>query len=97
MAEVSQYSFSFAELTEALIKQQGLHEGQWIIAVELNINVGIMGMSPESSRPGAMILANQVQLVRAIPDKHPQHLIVDAAKVNPAKPTREAKPSTRAR
>src|SRR5436309_1603423 len=97
MAEVSQYSFSIAEITEALIKQQGLHEGQWIIAVELNINVGIMGMSPETSRPGAMLLANQVQLVRAMPDQHPPHLIVDAAKVNPAKSIREAKPSRRAK
>jgi hypothetical protein len=97
MVEVSQYNFSFAELAEALIKRQSLHEGKWLIGVELTVNVGIMGTAPETSRPGAMLLANQVQLVRAIPGQHPPHLIVDAAVVNPAKQTKADKPVKRAK
>jgi hypothetical protein len=96
MAEITQYSFSFAEIAEALIKRQNLHEGEWIVGVEFVLNVGAMGMSPESIRPGAMILANQLQLVNAIPgQQQPRGLAVDAAVVNPAKATKESKPSKR--
>jgi len=93
MSEVTQYDFSFVELTEALIQRQGLHKGQWIVGVELNITVGILGMNPETSRPGAMLLANRLQLMKAIPGQHPPHLIVDAAVVNPERPAREARPT----
>ena len=71
MVEITQYNFSLAELTEALIKQQDLHEGEWIIAVEFNINVGMMGITPEGARPGAMVLANQFQLVERFLGKIP--------------------------
>jgi hypothetical protein len=91
MAEVTQYNFNFVELTEALIQRQGLHKGEWIVGVELNITVGILGANLETSRPGAMLLANQVQLMKAIPGQHPPHLIVDAAVVNPARSAKEAK------
>jgi hypothetical protein len=96
MAEITQYSFSFAEIAEALIKRQNLHEGEWVVGVEFVLNVGSMGMSPEAIRPGAMILANQLQLVRAIPgQQQPPGLAVNAAVVNPVKATKEPKPSRR--
>jgi hypothetical protein len=98
MAEITQYNFSFAEVAEALIKRQNLHEGEWVVGVEFVLNVGAMGMSQESIRPGAMILANQFQLVKATPgQQHPPGLVVDAAVVNPAKATKESKPSKRAK
>jgi hypothetical protein len=98
MAEITQYSFSFAEVAEALIKRNNLHEGEWVVGVEFVLNVGAMGMSPETVRPGAMILANQFQLVKAIPGQpHPAGLVVDAAAVNPAKATKEPKPPKRAK
>ena len=98
MAEITQYQFTFAEVAEALIKRQNLHEGEWVVGVEFVLNVGAMGMSPESIRPGAMILANQFQLVKASPgQQHPPGLVVDAAVVNPVKATKESKPSRRAK
>jgi len=98
MAEITQYSFSFSQVAEALIKQQNLHEGEWVVGVEFVLNVGAMGMNPETVRPGAMVLANQLQLVKAIPgQQHPPGFVVDAAVVNPAKATKESKPSKRAK
>ena len=91
MAEITQFNFGLAEVAEALIKQQDLHEGEWVVAVEFNVNVGMMGLNPDAARPGVMILANQFQLARATPGQNPPHLVVDAAKVNPAKSTKMAK------
>jgi len=85
MAEISQYSFSFVELAEALIKRQDVHEGQWVVAIEFGVTIGMMGPTLDVVRPGAMVLANQVQLVRATAGQSPPHLIVDASVVNPAK------------
>jgi|ERR1700738_4837548 hypothetical protein len=98
MAEITQYQFTFAEVAEALIKRQNLHEGEWVVGIEFGVSIGAMGMSPESIRPGAMILANQFQLVKASPgQQHPPGLVVDAAVVNPVKATKESKPSRRAK
>jgi hypothetical protein len=96
MAEITQYSFSLAEVAEALIKRKNLHEGEWVVGVEFVLNVGAMGMSPETVRPGAMVLANQLQLVKAPPGQpQPPGLVVDAAVVNPTRATKESKPSKR--
>ena len=85
MAEPTQFSFSMVEATEALIKAQGIHEGKWMIAIEFTVNVALMGTAPDDARPGAMITANSLQLVKAPEEGAPAKLIVDAAKVNPLK------------
>jgi hypothetical protein len=86
MAEVTQYTFSWSEVAEQLIKKQGIHEGQWIATVEFTINAGFVGLGPNpaDTRPGMMVTAGSVQLAKAQPNA-PAHFIVDAAKVNPAK------------
>jgi hypothetical protein len=84
MAEPTQFSFSMVEATEALIKKQGIHEGKWMIGVEFVVNIGLLGTAPNEARPGAMILANSLQLVKASETGAPPNLIVDAAEVNPA-------------
>src|ERR1700688_4204401 len=98
MAEITQYQFTFAEVAEALIKRQNLHEGEWLVGIEFVLNVGAMGMSVEAIRPGAMILANKIQLVKPPRGRqHPPGLVVCAAVVNPVKATKESKPSRRAK
>ena len=82
MAEVTQYTFSWADVAEALIKKQDIHEGEWIAGIEFVFNVGIVGTNPSDARPGTMLFANSVQLSKPQPNS-PPHLIVDAAKVNP--------------
>jgi hypothetical protein len=84
MAEPTQFTFSIVETTEALIKKQGIHDGKWMIAIEFNINIALIGTGPTDARPGAMILANSLQLVKAPESGAPPNMVVDAAVVNPA-------------
>lgn len=85
MAEAIQYSFELKEVATALIKQQGLHEGTWMVALEFGLAAGFIGATPADARPAALVQVIRVQLVKqtAEPSPHP-HLIVDAAAVNPA-------------
>ena len=48
MAEVTQYSFSWREVTELLIKKQDLHDGEWIAIVEYGIAAGMFGTKATS-------------------------------------------------
>jgi hypothetical protein len=81
MADPTQFTFSLAEATEALIKKQGIREGKWMLALEFTVNVGIMGTNPTDGRPGAMVLTNAIQLLKAPETGVPSALIVDAAKL----------------
>jgi hypothetical protein len=87
MAEVTQYAFGLLEVAETLIKKQGIHEGKWVIAVEFTLNVGLMGAAPPDIKPGVMVLANSLQLLKA-QDGAPPGLTIDASVVNP-KPKKE--------
>jgi hypothetical protein len=82
MAEVTQYTFTWPELAEILIKQQGIHEGEWLAVVEFAVAAGVIGQGPPEAKPGVLVTANGVQLQKAVAGA-PQHLVVDAAKVNP--------------
>jgi hypothetical protein len=82
MAEATQYSFGLLEVAETLIKKQGIHEGKWVIAVEFSLNVGLMGAAPTDLKPGVMILANSVQLLKA-QEGSPANLTIDASVINP--------------
>ncbi len=84
MAEATQYTFSWPEVTEMLIKKQDIHEGEWMTAVQFAIAGGVIGQgpTPADAKPGVMVFANGLQLVRAEPNA-PPHLVVDAGKVNP--------------
>jgi hypothetical protein len=84
LAEPTQYTFALAEVAEALVKAQNIHEGKWMVAFEYTVNIGLMGVSPTDARPGAMLFANNIQLMR-VQDGAPEKLVVDAAKVNPPK------------
>jgi hypothetical protein len=87
MAEASQFTFSLKEVTKALIKEQRLHEGKWVIALEFGLGAGLFGPEPNELRPSALVAVQKVLLARH-PEKAPLHgLVVDAAEVNPANTT----------
>ena len=84
MADATQFTFDLREVTTALIKQQGLHEGNWMAAFEFTLGAGLIGPTPAEAWPSALVQAKTVLLVRqTVPLSHP-HLTVDAAEVNPA-------------
>ena len=82
MAEVTQYTFSYKEVIEALIKQQGIHEGIWSIRVEFGmgaINVNTEEGSKDIT-PAAIIAVKSIGLQAGT---EINSLTVDAAEVNP--------------
>jgi hypothetical protein len=83
MAQPTQYSFDLQEATIALLKHQGIHEGDWILNFELSLGAGFMGPTPEQLRPSALIQIQRVQLARQPTDAPPNPLVVNAAKENP--------------
>ncbi|HFD31707.1 MAG TPA: hypothetical protein ENJ28_03195 [Gammaproteobacteria bacterium] len=83
--------FSLIELTEILVKHQGLHEGLYNLSLEFQLAVGAVGPTPELICPGAMIGVSRVGLSKTEKEKVNIHT-VDAAKVNPA-PKKRAKKS----
>jgi len=87
MAETTQYTFSLKEVTEALIKQQGLESGEWMLAVEFNFSATMAGPNATEVKPSALIQIATLQLTRAVPNS-PAGLVVDASKVNTKKRTK---------
>jgi hypothetical protein len=82
--------FSLIEMTEILIKNQGLHEGLYNLSVQFQIAVGAVGPSPESICPGAMMGISRIGLSRTKKEKANIHT-VNAAEVNPAPKKRARK------
>lgn len=84
MAEATQFTFDLKEAATALVKQQGLHEGLWMVAFEFTLGAGVVGPNPAEAMPSAFIQMQKLQLVKQpVPPPQP-HLTVDAAEVNPA-------------
>lgn len=75
--------FSLIEITEILIKHQGLHEGLYNLSVQFQIAVGAIGPSPELICPGAMLGVSRIGISKTEEEKVNIHT-VNAAKVNPA-------------
>ncbi|MDO9043418.1 MAG: hypothetical protein Q7U64_13930 [Desulfocapsaceae bacterium] len=75
--------FSLIEITEILIKHQGLHEGLYNLSVQFQIAVGAIGPSPELICPGAMLGVSRIGISKTEEEKVNIHT-VNAEKVNPA-------------
>lgn len=80
---------SMRDLTAALIKHYGIHEGRYDLMIEFQIGMGAVGPDPASATPGAMIGVSRVGLV---PAKGDGPTSVDAALVNPAPSSIVSKP-----
>jgi hypothetical protein len=83
MPEVNQYSFSYKEVAEALVKKAGLHEGKWQVTMTFGLAAANMGPSPDQLVPGAAVAVTSIGLQRAVPES-PEALVADASVVNPA-------------
>lgn len=82
MAEAVAYSFSLKELTELLVREQGITEGTWVVGFNLNFGAGLMVIGPnEAPKPSSFMQINHAVLERA-PQPLPPHA-VDAAKLAP--------------
>lgn len=85
MAEPTQYAFELQETAIALVKQQNITDGLWMIAFEFGLATGIFGATNSDAKPGSMIQINKVLLVRVPEGQEHPSFVVDAAAVNPKK------------
>lgn len=85
--------FSLIELTEILVKSQGLHDGLYNLSVQFQIAVGAVGPSPELIGPGAMFGVSRIGLSKTEESKRNIHT-VNAAEVNPASKKKPRKTKT---
>lgn len=85
MAAPTQFSFTWAEIAELMVKKLDLHEGLWMPGIEYGLNVGVVGSSQEEAGPGLMAIATKLQLTKVEAGiGGPEHMVVDAAKINPS-------------
>jgi hypothetical protein len=84
MPEVNQILFNHRELLEILIKQAGVHDGKWMIAVNFGFGPGSFGPAPDQMAPGAVVAVLQIGISRAAAET-PEPMTLDAAVVNPQK------------
>lgn len=84
MAEATQFMFDHKEVAELLVKKQDLHDGLWILNVEIGqAAVTVPGPDGKSLFPAAVSIVQRIGL-----KKHqgaPSNLTVDAAQVNPSR------------
>jgi hypothetical protein len=81
MAEVNNYTFSYKEVAEALVKAQGIHEGLWCISLEFGLGATNFGPNEMELKPAAIVPVLKIGLQRQTKETN---LTVDAAKVNSA-------------
>lgn len=81
MAEATTYFFEYKEIAEALLKQQGIHEGLWGISINFGLAAAnIPGPLGTGLLPAAIVPVMKIGIQRF--DK-PNALTVDAAEINP--------------
>jgi hypothetical protein len=93
--ESERISFSLQQVAAALVKEHGIHEGFWGVSVEFGIGAANIVIPPE--RGGGMLPAAIVPVknIGLIPFNEENDLVVNAAKVNPARGGRKRKRKTK--
>ena len=84
--QLEEYKFSHKEVVEALIKQQGLHHGIWMLSVQFGIGAANI-QNPENAQdinPAAIIPIAAIGLQKR---NELNPLAVDASAVNPKSKT----------
>jgi hypothetical protein len=90
MADPTQFMLSHKRIVELIIKDAGLHEGHWMLAVNFGLGPGNFGPTEETMSPGAVLAITQIGIQR-VPTAAPAALVVDAAEVNPRERARTPK------
>jgi hypothetical protein len=80
------YTYSLAELAEALVQKQGLHEGIWGVAIHFGLGAGNTAApgDPTTFLPTAFLPITGIGLQNF--PIHVKGITVDAAEVNPLQP-----------
>lgn len=82
MPEVQTYSFSNKELIELMIKESGVHDGDWMLQITFGFTAGNFGPGEDDIFPGGITIVQQIGITKATAES-PKSLTVNAAIVNP--------------
>lgn len=93
MPEPNQFMWTHKELVTLLVKEAGIHEGRWWLNLNMGMAAGNFGPAEDQISPGVVVAISGIGIQKEAPGQTaPSALVVDAAEVNPAKPTKQAKP-----
>ena len=90
MAEAQQITFSYKELVELMLRDQGIHEGLWAIYLKFGIAGLNVGEDPNSLHPAAMVPVLEIGLQRT---EERTNLAVDAAELTKSHAPKKAGPA----
>lgn len=65
MAEAQQYTFTYKELVELMLRAQGITQGIWALYVRFGLGAANMGPNPESLQPAAIIPLLEIGLQKS--------------------------------
>ncbi len=88
MVETTKFIYSNKELVVMMLKDQGIHEGNWVLAANLSFTAMNVGQLPDGSdaSPAGVVAVTGV-LIERVPESLP--FSVNAAEANP-KPKKAA-------
>jgi len=85
MPETNNYTFSYTELAEILVKKLDIHEGLWGLYIEFTLGAANVPASPD----GKMLAPAAIAAIKSIGIQRfdaPNNLTVDASVINPPQP-----------
>lgn len=94
MATPAKYVYDFKEVTEALLRKEGISEGLWNVYIEFGIGAANMGPTPEDIRPAAIVPIMKIGIVQT---NDRSNLTVDASTLGVRKERKRAAATTEPR
>ena len=84
MAENTRIAYTNKELVVMMLKDQGIHEGHWVLATNFSFTAMNIGQSSDGSdaSPAGIVAVTGV-IIERVPERLP--FSVNAAEVNPKK------------
>jgi hypothetical protein len=91
VATPAKYVYDFKEVTEALLRQEGISDGLWNVYIEFGIAAANMGPTPQDIRPAAIVPIMKIGIVQT---NDRSNLTVDASTLGVRKERKRAVATT---
>ena len=85
MPDPTQYSFGYPEMAKLMFQSAGIHDGKWVVGLEINVAVAPVGLKPDEAFPGVITTISKFVLSAVGQDPTPPNLTFDASEINPRK------------
>lgn len=84
MSEIKNFDYTNKELVSLILKKEGIHEGNWVLAAKLSFSAMNVGGAPDGSdaSPAGVVALTGIRIER-IPEPLP--FSINAAEANPKK------------